>query len=118
MVQRLEDLIAFQQAVEFKREVYRIVRQHPSAERNWRYRDQLCDAASSVEANIAEGWRRFPPADMVRFLRYALGSLEEARVRLLDGVERGYFAANVCERAQRHAKRCSAATAGLIKSLE
>ena len=117
-VKRLEDMIAFQQAVAFKREVYAIVAQHPRAERSFRYRDQLFDAASGVESNIAEGWRRVPGPDMIRFLRYATSSLEEARVRLLDGVDRGHFNCDICANALEHARRCGAATANWIKSLE
>jgi four helix bundle protein len=117
-VKRLEDLIAFQQAVAFKREVYAIVTRHPAADRSFRYRDQLFGAASGVESNIAEGWRRVPGPDMIRFLRYATSSLEEARVRLLDGVDRGYFSRDLCAKALEHARRCGAATAGFIKSLD
>jgi four helix bundle protein len=116
-VKRLEDLVAFQQAVAFKLEVYAVVQRHSTAQRDFRYRDQLFDAASSVEANIAEGWRRFSAIDMIRFLRYAAGSLEEARVRLLDGVARGYFGQDACQQALEHAARCSAATTGLARSL-
>ena len=116
MVKRLEDLIAFQQAVAFKREVYAIVAKHPRADRSLRYRDQLFNAASGVEANIAEGWRRIATADMIRFLRYATSSLEEARVRLLDGADRGYFTRDVCAKALTHAARCGAATTNFIKS--
>lgn len=116
-VKRLEDLVAFKEAGAFKLEVYAIVRSHPAADRDWRYRDQLFDSASSVEANMAEGWRRFGAADMIRFLRYAAGSLDEARARLLDGVARGYFNRDTCDAALLHAARCGAATTNLIKSL-
>ena len=116
-VKRLEDLVAFKEAVAFKLEVYAIVRSYPAADRDWRYREQLFDAASSVEANMAEGWRRFGATDMIRFLRYAAGSLDEARVRLLDGVARGYFNRDSCDAALLHAARCGAATTNLIKSL-
>jgi four helix bundle protein len=116
-VKRLEDLIAFKEAVAFKVEVYALVRRSAGADRDFRYRDQLFDAASSVEANMAEGWRRFGAMDMIRFLRYATGSLEEARVRLLDGADRGYFSPEACESALTHAARCGAATTNLIKSL-
>ncbi len=116
-IKRLDDLVAFKEAVAFKREVYAIVRTHPQAARSHRYRDQLFDAASGVEANIAEGWRRFGAADMIRFFRYATASLEEARVRLLDGADRGYFNRDVCSDALSHAARCGAATTNLIKSL-
>ena len=117
MVKTLDELIAYQQAVAFKREVYAIVRSHASAERDFRYRDQLFDAALGVDSNIAEGWRRFGLPDMRRFLRYALASLEEARVRLVDGVDRGYFTEPTCDKALSHAKRCSRATVRLIESI-
>ena len=117
-VKKVDDLIAFQQARAFKLQVYSIVRSSPGAARNFRYRDQLFDAALSAEANIVEGWRRFGGPDMIRFFRYAMGSLEEAQVRLLDGVNRGFFDRSVCKEALRHAVRSSSATAGLIRSLE
>lgn len=116
-VKRLDELIAFKQAVAFKVEVYAMVRRSAMAERDCRFRDQLFDAASSVEANIAEDWRRFGAADLIRFFRYASGSLEEARVRLLDGVDRGYFTRDSCENALSHAARCGAALTNFIKSL-
>jgi four helix bundle protein len=117
MVKTLDELIAYQQAVAFKREVYAIVQGHARAERDFRYRDQLFDAALGVDSNIAEGWRRFGHPDMIRFLRYALGSLEEARVRLVDGVDRGYFTSAACNKALSHAKRCSRSTSRFIESL-
>ncbi|MGB2716370.1 MAG: four helix bundle protein [Vicinamibacterales bacterium] len=116
-MKRLEDLVAFKEAVEFKLEVYAIVRNHPAASRDWRYRDQLFDEVSSIEANMAEGWRRFGATDMIRFFRYAAGSLDEARVRLLDGVARGYFRRDTCDLALLHAARCGAASTNLIRSL-
>jgi four helix bundle protein len=117
VVKRVEELIAFQQAVAFKREVYAIVHQHARAERDYKYRDQLFAAASGVEANIAEGWRRFSDAEIIRFLRYALSSLEEGKVRLLDGVDRGHFNRARCDRALSHAARSGGAMTRLIQSL-
>ena len=75
-VKRLEDPVAFLLAVEFKRGVYRVVRASPDAWADVRYRAQVFNAARSVEANIAEGWKRFSAGDMPRFFRIALGSLE------------------------------------------
>ena len=42
--------------------------------------------------NVAEGFRRYVPAEFSRFLGYALSSMEEAVRRVRDGVDRGYFA--------------------------
>ena len=81
-----------------------------------KYRDQLFDAAASVEANIAEGFGRYTPGQFVVFLRYALASLAECRTRLQDGVDRGHFRAADVERAIDYAARCEAATRALRAS--
>jgi four helix bundle protein len=116
-VRRLEDLVAFRLAVEFKLLVYRLLNEHPSAQRDVRYKDQLREAASSVEANLAEGWRRYHARDMAQFVRFALASLEEAKVRIRDGVHRGHFSDRDCQPALVLADRCGAATMALLKAL-
>jgi four helix bundle protein len=78
----------------------------------------LFDAASSIEANLAEGWRRYQTREMGLFVRYALGSAEETKTRVIDGVHRGYFAASECEETLTYGKRCGAATMALLKSLQ
>ncbi len=116
-VRRLEDLVAYQLAVEFKLSVYRLIREHQAAQRDLRYCDQLREAASSVEANLAEGWRRYVARDMAQFVRYSLASLEEAKVRVRDGVHRGHFADRDCADTLTLGDRCGAATMALLKSL-
>ena len=49
----------------------------------WALRDQLLRAAISVPSNIAEGAGRGTDADFGRFLRYALGSINELEYDLL-----------------------------------
>ena len=49
-VRRYQDLIAWQMAEEFKREVFRIVLASPRACADLRYKDQLFGAAQSVSA--------------------------------------------------------------------
>ena len=38
-------------------------------------RNQLLDAASSVPANLVEGFRRYSPGEFPRFIDYSLASL-------------------------------------------
>ena len=45
---------------------------------------QLCRAAGSVPANIAEGYPRQSPKDRVRYYEYALGSTEEVKTWYLS----------------------------------
>ncbi len=117
-IKHLDDLKALKAAVAFKEEVYAIVRASPEANRDLKYRSQLFDAASSIEGNIAEGWGRKGAGQMTLFLGYAIGSLEKARRRLLDGVARGYFPRSVCVAALAHAAHCGGATVNLKRSLE
>jgi four helix bundle protein len=117
-VKRLEDLAAFQLAVSFKLDVYRLVREHPGAANDWRFRSQLFASAASVESNITEGWQRHRAAEMATFLRYARASLAESERWLHDGVARGYYPASALESALEHCGRCGAATTNLWRSLQ
>ena|SRR6185503_10849378 len=65
-------------AREFAVQVAALTRDLPS----WapaKLRAQLADSAASVSRNIAEGMGRGTTPDLIRFLRYARGSLEEAQ---------------------------------------
>ncbi len=115
---RLEDLQAFQLAVQLKLEIYRLVRTHSEAGQDWRYRDQLFDAALGGESNIAEGWRRHKAGEMCQFLRFALASLEETGRRLRDGVDRGYWSSESTQVALTLCDRSIGATTNLWKSLQ
>jgi four helix bundle protein len=116
--QKLEQLIAWQRAHEFKIEIYRIAKSSPAAMREVEYRSQLFGAAASGESNVAEGFYRFAAADFARFLGMARASMGEARVRLLDGVDRGFFQRADCEEALRLADRAMACAVSLKTSLE
>jgi four helix bundle protein len=117
-VKRLDDLVAYQRAVAFKTGAYALVRASPAASRDWRWRNQLMDAALSVESNVAEGWGRRGAGQMCVFLRYAAASLDEARRRLLDGVARGYYEQEACTEILQHERVCGAAIRRLHDSLQ
>jgi four helix bundle protein len=71
-------VIAWQKAHEFVLLVYRISKHFPDDER-FGLTSQLRRAAVSIEANIAEGYRKLSKSDKLRFLNIAQGSLEECR---------------------------------------
>jgi len=72
-----EDLIVWQRAHELVLGVYRATVTFPSEER-FHLAAQLRDAAVSVPANIAEGFRRRSRMDKAHFVTMAHGSLNEA----------------------------------------
>ena len=71
-------VIAWQKAHEFVLLIYKITKHFPEDER-FGLTSQLRRAAISVEANIAEGYRKISKADKLRFFNIAQGSLEECR---------------------------------------
>ncbi len=73
---RFEKLDAWQLAIEFSDDVYRVTRTFPSEER-FGLTNQLRRAAVSIAANIAEGSGRSTDKDFCRFLEIAYGSLME-----------------------------------------
>ena len=57
----------------------------------FRVSGQLSSSARSVPANIAEGFGRYRPTEIARFLEIARGSLDETETHLRCGVAEGYF---------------------------
>ena len=83
-------VIAWQKAHEFVLLVYRISRHFPEDER-FGLTSQLRRAAVSIEANIAEGYRKLSKPDKLRFLNIAQGSLEECRNYIILSRDLHYF---------------------------
>lgn len=73
-----ENLMVWQKAHAFVLLAYRITRHFPDDER-FGLTSQFRRAAVSIEANIAEGYKKIGKADKLRFFNTAQGSLEECR---------------------------------------
>jgi four helix bundle protein len=83
-------------ALQLKLGIYKLL-ERQAVERDWKFKNQLMDAASSVPTNIAEGFVRNTNADFAHFLDIARSSLAECCVHLEDGVDRKYWSAIECE---------------------
>jgi len=83
------DLIVWQKSHALALLVYRVTANYPKSEL-YGLVSQLRRAATSVPANIAEGFKRASRADKARMLNVAQGSLEEARYYLLLAEDLGY----------------------------
>jgi four helix bundle protein len=114
----LGEIKAYSAARALKLEIYRLVKAHPAAFNDLRYRGQIFEAAASVEMNIAEGFRRFSAGEFARFLRISRASLEETTGWLQDGIDRDYFTPAACEQARELAEEAGRLTTGLITSLK
>ena len=112
----LDELAAYQFAIRFKEEVYKLIRESPTAQHDFKYRSQLQDAVSGIDGNIAEGFGRRRATDFANFLVYALGSIVESKTRVKDGILRGHFASAECATALVWADRCREITEKLHES--
>ncbi len=82
MLKSFQELDAWKKAHEVALAIYRLSRAFPAEER-YGLTAQLRRCASSVAANIAEGFGRRSTRDFVRYLEIASGSLEETRYFLI-----------------------------------
>jgi four helix bundle protein len=73
-----ENILAWQKAHSLTILVYQITRNFPEDEK-FGLTSQFRRAAVSVEANIAEGYKKISKADKLRFLNISEGSLAECR---------------------------------------
>ena len=77
-----KDLLVWQKAHAFVLETYRLTRAFPKEEL-FVLTSQFRRAATSIAANIAEGFKKRGHADKARFYNIAQGSLEECRYYLI-----------------------------------
>ncbi|MBR3442753.1 MAG: four helix bundle protein [Bacteroidaceae bacterium] len=73
-----ENVIAWQKAHSFVLLVYRVTQHFPEEEK-FGLTSQFRRAAVSIEANLAEGYKKLSKNDKLRFFNIAQGSLEECR---------------------------------------
>src|SRR5947209_5970610 len=89
-IRTFEDLIVWQKAIEFVKQVY-IVTSQGELKRDFGLRDQMRRAAVSIPTNIAEGFERASRKEYLLFLNIAKGSAGETRSLLRVALEVGYL---------------------------
>jgi len=80
--QSYQDLDVWQRAMTLAEKAYSITKPYPKEEM-FGMTSQIRRAATSVPANIAEGWARHNNNEFAYFLRIAHGSLRELETHLL-----------------------------------
>jgi|SRR5437773_5268498 len=96
-IRTFEDLIVWQKAVEFVKEVY-LVTSEGELKRDFGLRDQIRRAAVSIPTNIAEGFERTSRKEYLFFLNIAKGSAGETRSLFRVALEVGYFSTKTHDR--------------------
>ena len=93
MTYTFENIIAWQKAHQFVLTVYRITKSFP-VEEVYGLTSQFRRAAVSIEANIAEGYKKLSKADKLRFMNISQGSIEECRDYILLSRDLQYISDN------------------------
>ncbi len=85
-----EDLIVWQKAHQFVLAVYSTTKSFPKEER-YNLTSQFRRAATSIAANITEGYKKKGTKDKLRFFNIAQGSLEECRYYIILSKDLNYI---------------------------
>ena len=93
MVKDFDDLEIYRLALDLADWIYDLTTEFPTAER-YNVTSQLRKAATSIGANIAEGYGRFHYKENIQFCRQARGSLSEVKYFLLFSLKRNYISMN------------------------
>ena len=113
----IRELVAYQLAVTFRREVIRSTRSGPGRS-DFDFVRQIRNSARGGPRNVAEGFSRMTPAEFNHFLSYAKASIDEAVNHIVDGHESGYFTDAERDDLIRLAKRTLGALRRLMSYLE
>jgi four helix bundle protein len=87
---RFTDLTAWQRMHELNIEIWKATTQG-AAGRDFRFANEIRDAADSAERSVAEGFGRFNPAEFARFLDISRASALETQTLLKKGLAIGYW---------------------------
>ena len=112
VVQRFEDLVAWQKARTLTREIYLATRDSQFA-RDFGLSAQIQRASVSVMANLAEGFERANRAEFHQFLSVAKASCAEVRSHLYVASDIGYLGQSDFDRLQGLAEEVTRIVAGL-----
>ena len=90
MIRDFKDLEVWRAGREFRKEMYALAKRLPDFEK-FALANQLRRAATSVTANIAEGYGRFGYQENAQHCRQARGSVYELRDHLTTCIDEGFL---------------------------
>lgn len=114
-VQEFTDLVAWQKSVDLTEAIYRLSLSFPTTEQ-YGLTSQIRRSATSVCANISEGFGRVGVNDKCRFYYYAVASNLETQNHIHVAVRLGYMSAQDSQNLLSLCKESLRLTRGLIRS--
>jgi four helix bundle protein len=116
-VQSYRELFAWQKAMDFAAEVYRVTRRFPKEEL-YGVTSQLRRVVVSVPSNIAEGQGRQTTGEFRQFLGHARGSLLETETQILLSERLDYLDHATTENLLQQSAEVGRILNGLLSSLK
>ena len=116
-VWRFQDLVAWQLAIKLQAvaDAYCL---KPPIRRDFKFHDQLSDAAASAPRNIAEGFGRVYHPEFARFAIIAKASEQEVLNHFIAAHQRGLLTDQELDQGDHAARRALKVINGLIAYLE
>lgn len=115
-IKNFYDLEAWKVSHDFALEIYKMTKDFPKEEL-YGIVSQMRRAASSVTANIAEGFSRYHFKDKIRFYYQARASISEVQNFLLLAKDLGYIDFEKCKIAGEKGNNSRQLINGLIRSI-
>ncbi len=116
LIERFEDIIAWQEARQLTRQIYQLTASGPFA-RDFGLRDQIRRAAVSGMTNIAEGFDCDSHKEFARFLGIARRSVVEVQSLLYTALDAGYIDQDIFQAHYKQATKAKALIGGFRHSL-
>lgn len=116
MKRRHEDLLAWQEAIDFVTFIYQVTKQFPKQE-TYGITSQIRRAAISVPSNIAEGASRLGHKEFLQFLAIARSSLVELETQVTISKNLGYTDDKVFNLVMIKTNKVFSLISGLINSI-
>src|SRR5882724_12962845 len=113
---RVQDLKIYQRSMNLVEASYRLCASFPKDER-FELVAQIRRAATSVPANISEGYGRWSSKEFARFLAIANGSLRELQTHFEIAVRLGYVSQKGLESLRKETEEIAAMIHGLRAKL-
>src|SRR5687768_12581006 len=112
-VKDFTELVAWQRADELRQFIHEITEHWPPP-RDFKFKENLRDAADGGPRNLAEGFGRYGHKEFARYVVIGLGSVHEVRDCLRAGRLRKFFTEEVAKTGESKARLARGAMSGLL----
>jgi four helix bundle protein len=117
MINRFEDLIAWQKARILTKKIYTVTK-YDEFKKDFGMKDQIQRASVSIMSNIAEGFDRASNAEFHKYLVIAKGSCAEVKSQLYVSKDIGYISINSFNELKGLADELSLIIGGLRSAIQ